>query len=87
MEQKTVTLKNGAGLHARPASLFVQTASKFPADIKIEKDGREVSAKSIMAVMSLGAKAGTAITIKAQGDQAAEAVAALAELVESGFGE
>lgn len=87
MEQKTITLHNGLGLHARPASLFVQTANRFPADIRVEKDGREVSAKGILGLLSLGAKQGSTITIKAVGEQEAEAVTALADLVEFGFDE
>ncbi len=87
MEQKTVTLHNGLGLHARPASLFVQTANRFAADIRVEKDGREVSAKGILGLLSLAAKQGSTISIKALGEQEAEAVTALAALVESGFEE
>lgn len=85
--ERTVTLRNKVGLHARPAALFVETAGKFPAEITVIKDGREVSAKGIIGLLSLGATSGTTITIRAEGEQAAEAVAALVDLVEGGFGE
>lgn len=87
MVEKSVVIKNSAGLHARPATLFVQTANKFPCDIKIKKGEKEVSAKGIMGLLSLAAGQGSEITIRAEGEQAHEAVAALVELVESGFGE
>lgn len=87
MLERTVTLRNKVGLHARPAALFVETAKRYPADIFVAKDGHEVSGKGIIGLLSLGAKSGTSITIRAEGEQAAEAVAALADLVETGFGE
>lgn len=89
MIEKTLTLVNATGLHARPASLFVQTAARFPGTvIKVSAGGREVDGKSIVGMMSLGARQGANITIRAEGPQAAEAVTALARLVEeSHFGE
>lgn len=83
MVERKVTVKNKTGLHARPAALFVQKASQFQSEIKILKDGREASAKSIMGVMSLGVSQGTEILIKADGDDAQQAVEALTELVQS----
>lgn len=83
MVEKKVTVKNKTGLHARPAALFVQKASQFQCEIKILKDDREASAKSIMGVMSLGVSQGTEILIKADGDDAQQAVEALVGLVQS----
>jgi len=85
--QATVKLTNKVGLHARPASLFVETAKKFRSEIRVEKDGREVDAKSILGILSLGAECGSVITIKVNGEDAEEALKALVELVESKFGE
>jgi len=83
MAEKKVTVQNKTGLHARPAALFVQKANQFKCDINIIKDEKEVSAKSIMGVMSLGVGQGTEILIKAEGEDAEQAVGALVELVES----
>jgi phosphocarrier protein HPr len=85
---KEVTITNETGLHARPAQKFVETAGKFVSDIKIVKeDGREADAKSILGVMSLGLEKGTTVTLRAEGNDEAEAIQALAELVENQFGE
>ncbi|MCT4660936.1 MAG: HPr family phosphocarrier protein [Tissierellales bacterium] len=83
MVKREVTIKNETGLHARPASLFVQTAVKHASTIKIEKDGKEFDAKSMLGVLSLGANKGTVITIKADGDDEQAAVDALANLIET----
>jgi len=83
MAERKVTVQNKTGLHARPAALFVQKANQFKSDIHIVKDTKDVSAKSIMGVMSLGVGQGIEILIKADGDDAQQAVDALAELVES----
>lgn len=82
-----VTLLNKVGLHARPASIFVQTAKKFKSEIRVEKDGKEVDAKSILGVLSLGAECGNIITIKVNGEDAEEALKTLVELVNNRFGE
>ncbi len=82
-----VQLRNRVGLHARPASLFVQTARRFSSKIVVRKDDKEADAKSILGVLSLGAECGHWITIVAEGDDAEEAVQTLASLVESRFGE
>jgi phosphocarrier protein HPr len=87
MYRETVVLKNETGLHARPASLFVKEASKYVSDIKVEKDGKEYNAKSIMGILSMGAAMGTTINIIADGKDEEEAVKALVELVNSKFGE
>ncbi|WP_352417791.1 HPr family phosphocarrier protein [Proteiniborus sp.] len=82
-----VMLKNETGLHARPASQFVFTSSKFKSHIVVIKDGKEFNAKSIMGVLSMGASKGTILTIKAEGEDEKEAVEALKALVDSNFGE
>ena len=82
MPQKEVTVQNKTGLHARPASLFVKKANEYDADIKLEVDGKEANAKSIMGVMGLGAKQGKKVLISAEGNQAEEAVNGLVEFVE-----
>ncbi|MCR1899984.1 HPr family phosphocarrier protein [Irregularibacter muris] len=85
--QKSVTVQNATGLHARPASMFIQTASKFKSDIFVIKDGNRINAKSIMGIMAAGISQGTEIIIEAKGPDEGEAVEKLAELVESKFGE
>ena len=81
MVEKLFVVKNETGLHARPASLFVQKAAKYKSTIKVKKDGKEANAKSIISVLSLGASFGSEITIIADGPDAAEAVAGLVELL------
>jgi phosphotransferase system HPr (HPr) family protein len=85
--QKQVTLINKVGLHARPASLFVQTASRFHSDIAVSSNGREANAKRMLSVLQLGAEYGSQLDITATGDDAAEAVQTLTELVGNRFGE
>jgi phosphocarrier protein HPr len=85
--ERTVTIANRHGLHARPAAEFVKLAGTFPCEITVIKDGLEVNGKSIMGMMMLAAEFGTAITIRATGDDAAAAVERLAELVTTRFGE
>jgi phosphocarrier protein HPr len=86
MRQVKLVLKNQVGLHARPAASFVSTAKKYRAVVKISMDNREVDAKSILSVLSLGANSGAVITVCATGDEEEQAIAALAELVNSNFG-
>ncbi len=78
---------NDLGMHARAATKFVQLANKFKADVEVEKDGQWVNGKSIMGVLMLVASKGTAITVKATGDDAEPCVRALGELVKGRFGE
>jgi len=80
-------IRNRAGMHARAAVKFVQLAAHFKSDIRVLKDGSSVNGKSIMGLLTLVAALGLSITIEAEGPDAAEAVAALAEVVDSGFGE
>lgn len=85
--EKTITIKNKLGLHARPAALMVQTAARFKSKIKIFKDDQEVDGKSIMGLMTLAACAGASIKLLADGPDETEALSALEQLVNSGFGE
>lgn len=88
MAERTFTLANATGLHARPASVFVQTVQKFPGtEVFVRKGEREVNARSLLSVLSLGVGKGESIAIRSEGPQADEALAALAALVEGGFGE
>lgn len=88
MIERNFTLTNASGLHARPAALFVQTVQRFPGtDVFVKKGPKEVSARSLISVLSLGASSGSSISIRCAGPQEAEAMAALAGLVENGFGE
>ena len=82
-----LTLTNKMGLHARPAALFVQSASKFKSNITVEKDGKKVNAKSILGVLSLGAEKGAKIKISVDGEDKQEAIRDLKELIENKFGE
>ncbi len=84
---KEVTVLNQVGLHARPATFFIQKANEFKASIWIEKTDRRVNAKSLLGVLSLGIIGGTAIKIIADGSDEVEAVEGLVKLVESGFAE
>jgi len=85
--ERTVAIVNPLGLHARPAAEFVKLASRFRADVHVEKDGMTVNGKSIMGVMTLAAECGSAIRIRAVGDDADAALAALVDLVDRGFDE
>ena len=87
MPERTVTVTHTVGLHARPASVFVQTASKFASDISVSCEDRTANAKSILTVLTLGAHQGAEITIKAEGEDAQEALDSLVKLVEDNFGE
>jgi len=84
---KVFLIKNKFGLHARPSASFVQTASRFHSEIKVEKDGQVADGKSILDLMMLAAAQGAFITVKAKGEDAQEAVKALGELIEGRFGE
>ena len=83
--EKTVTMANQRGLHARASAKFVQTAEAFAATVSVSKDGETVNATSIMGLMMLAASTGTAITICAEGADAQAALDALVELVEAKF--
>jgi len=85
--RKTVRIVNELGLHARPASMLVKTASKFRSNVFLIKGSQEVNGKSIMGVMMLAAGQGEKLTIKAVGADAKSAVEEMARLIASGFGE
>lgn len=81
MAEKETTVGPEEGLHARPAAQFVKAAKQFSSEIVVVKGGREANAKSSLKIMTLGAKKGDSITIRAEGNDAQEAVDALAELI------
>jgi len=85
--ERKVEVINRLGLHARPAALLVQKASKFKCEIKLQKENLEVNAKSILSVMALAAEVGSFVIIKAEGEDEAVAVEELAKLFEEKFGE
>ena len=87
MYVKEVEVQNQVGLHARPATFFIQKANEFKSSIWVEKDERRVNAKSLLGVVSLGIVGGTTIKILADGSDEAAAVDGLVKLVESGFSE
>lgn len=84
---RTVTIRNRLGLHARPAGEFVKVASKFNSNITVSKGELEVNGKSIMGVMTLAAECGSKVTVRAEGEDADSAVEALAELLDREFGD
>ena len=87
MISRNVTIQNSVGLHARPATFFVQKANSFKCSIWVEKEDCRVNAKSLLGVLSLGITRGTKITLIADGEDEAVAVAGLAELVDTELGE
>ena len=87
MIEKVLTVRNRAGIHARPAALIAQTANKFASEITLEKDSATVNAKSIMGVITMAAGYNTTLTLKAEGDDEGDAVEAIFNLFESKFEE
>ncbi|TPE52360.1 HPr family phosphocarrier protein [Maribrevibacterium harenarium] len=87
MLEQSVEIINKLGLHARAAGKLVETTSRFSSDITIDKDGRNVDGKSIMAMMMLAAAKGTIITVKVNGDDEVEAMEAVIALINNRFGE
>ena len=87
MYVKEVTVENQVGLHARPATFFIQKANEFKSSIWVEKEERRVNAKSLLGVLSLGIVKGTNITLIADGSDEKEAVDALVSLIQNNFGE
>ena len=83
MVKTTVLVKNESGLHARPASLFVKQAQRFRSEIKICLDEKNINAKSLVAVLTLGAVKGSEIEICAEGEDEQQAVQALADVLNS----
>ena len=87
MPERTFTIVNRLGLHARAAARLVQTAARFKSDVTVEREGQTVNGKSIMGVLMLAAAQGTQIRIRTDGEDADEAMTTLAALIEDGFGE
>jgi phosphocarrier protein len=87
MIERVVKIANKHGLHARPAAEVVKLAAKFKSDIRLARDDLEVNGKSIMGVMMLAAEYGAALSVRADGPDAKEAVEALTTLIATRFGE
>lgn len=81
MAERQLTFENEVGLHARPAALFVKKAGEFDADITVDKDGQTAKARSLLSVLKLDVQQGDTVTVRAEGDDAEDALDALAELV------
>lgn len=87
MAERTVTIVNTVGLHARPAAQIVKLASKYRSDVTLVRDDLAVNGKSIMGVMMLAAERGAQLRLRAEGPDAEEVLDALARLIADGFGE
>ena len=87
MVSREVTIKNNVGLHARPATFFIQKANSFKSSIWVEREDRRINGKSLLGVLSLGIVKGMSITIIADGQDENEAVEGLAALIDTGFSE
>ncbi len=85
MTTKTITIQNDVGLHARPATFFIQKANSYKSTIVIEKGNRRANAKSLLGVLSLGIEKGHDIIVRAEGVDEAEAVEGLTDLLLNGF--
>ena len=85
MISRSVVIQNSVGLHARPATFFVQKANSYKSSIWVEKEDCRVNAKSLLGILSLGISKGTTITIIADGSDEADAVEGLSNLINSGF--
>jgi phosphocarrier protein len=87
MEKREFVIKNRLGLHARAAAQLVQTANRFRAEVTVEKDGLEVNGKSIMGILMLAAPQGSRISVAVSGEDAEQAITAIGQMIEDGFGE
>ena len=87
MISRNITIQNNVGLHARPATFFIQKANSYKSSIWVEKDDRRVNTKSLLGVLSLGVTQGMQITLIADGQDEVEALNGLEELVSTGFGD
>ena len=87
MVSRSVTIQNSVGLHARPATFFIQKANCFKSTIMIEKDDRKVNAKSLLGVLSLGIAKGMTVKLTADGQDEEAAIDGLVSLIDSGFNE
>lgn len=87
MLEADCVIVNRLGLHARAAAVLVQTVSRFASEVKLEKEGVEVNAKSIMGVLMLAAPKGSTVTVRVEGEDESEAMSAIEALINDGFGE
>ena len=87
MVKHDVTITNNIGLHARPATFFIQKANSYKASIWLEKDDRKVNAKSLLGVLSMGSAKGMTVTLVAEGADEAAAIEGLVELIQNSFAE
>ena len=85
MTESKAKIRGKTGMHARPAAIFVEAANRFRSEILVSSGEEEVNGKSIMGILMLAATSGTVLTIKAEGEDEAEAAKALANLIENGF--
>ena len=82
---RSVIVRNPNGLHMRPADLLVKTAARFACEIELEREGQCVSCKSILGILTLGATHGSELTVRASGEDASDALNAVADLFDQGF--
>ncbi|MBR2020475.1 MAG: HPr family phosphocarrier protein [Clostridia bacterium] len=87
MISRDIVITNTSGLHARPATFFIQKANSYQSRVWVEKDDRKVNAKSLLGVLSLGIAKGMTVTLVADGEDENLAIAGLTELIDSGFSE
>ena len=87
MIEREVTVRNRAGIHTRPASMLVKTASQFESEVYLRRDNYEINGKSVIGVMTLAAEQGAILTLVVDGDDEEEAANVITELFEDGFGE
>ena len=87
MVKRDVTVTNNIGLHARPATFFIQKANTYHSSVWVEKDDRRVNAKSLLGILSLGIAKGMTITLIADGQDEVGAINGLVELIQTGFAE
>lgn len=87
MKELTITIIHEVGLHARPAALFVKTASKYSSNVTVSYNGKTKNAKSMLGILSMGIGANAEINIQADGEDEDEVVTALADLIKDNFGE
>lgn len=87
MIEREVTIRNRAGLHTRPASMLVRTASQFESEVFLRRDNYEINGKSVIGVMTLAAEQGASLTLIVEGEDEEEAADAIVDLFDDGFGE
>ncbi len=87
MIEREITIRNKAGLHTRPASMLVRTASQYESDVFLRRNGYEINGKSVIGVMTLAAGKGATLTLVVEGEDEEAAADAISDLFEDGFGE